>query len=295
MAATLRWRELEARDVPLLAALAGRCLRADGGSPDAATASFVDRSYLLPGKSTLGAVEPGGQVVAAAAARRNQDRLDAVGQVDPAWRGRGLGRELFGWTCAQGGDACTLRILTEAVTPAAERLYARYHLVQVFAEDVMRRDLTVPLPDIPLPAGVAVEAWSDRVVADFFAAYAGSFGDRPGFPGWTLEQWVAWTVDEEFRPDLSMVARSADGPVGFLTCTADLIVQVGVRPDWRGRRLGAALVAGTLATMRATGTTQCHLDVNVDNPGAARLYRRLGFVPIGRRARYEANLPAARR
>jgi ribosomal protein S18 acetylase RimI-like enzyme len=39
--------------------------------------------------------------------------------------------------------------------------------------------------------------------------------------------------------------------------------------------------------MRAAGETRVLLDVNVDNHAAAEAYRRLGFVTIGRRARFE--------
>jgi mycothiol synthase len=63
-------------------------------------------------------------------------------------------------------------------------------------------------------------------------------------------------------------------------------VQVGVRPDQRHRRLGAGLMSEALRRMRAAGEPAVLLDVNVNNPGAADLYRRLGFEVIGRRARW---------
>jgi ribosomal protein S18 acetylase RimI-like enzyme len=40
--------------------------------------------------------------------------------------------------------------------------------------------------------------------------------------------------------------------------------------------------------MRAAGETSITLNVNVNNPRAAALYRRLGFIGVGRRARYQA-------
>jgi ribosomal protein S18 acetylase RimI-like enzyme len=39
--------------------------------------------------------------------------------------------------------------------------------------------------------------------------------------------------------------------------------------------------------MRAAGETGITLNVNVNNPHAIELYRRLGFVTAGRRARYQ--------
>ncbi|HNP85800.1 MAG TPA: GNAT family N-acetyltransferase, partial [Kouleothrix sp.] len=63
-------------------------------------------------------------------------------------------------------------------------------------------------------------------------------------------------------------------------------VQVGVVPEWRGRGLGAALVAEVLRRAQAGGAQAIMLDVNVNNPGAARVYARLGFAATGQRARY---------
>lgn len=65
------------------------------------------------------------------------------------------------------------------------------------------------------------------------------------------------------------------------------IVQVGTTPSARGAGIGAALTAKALRRMRAGGESEALLDVNVDNPGAACVYERLGFARIGRRARYE--------
>ena len=57
-------------------------------------------------------------------------------------------------------------------------------------------------------------------------------------------------------------------------------------PAWRGRGLGAHLVARSLRALRKAGCEQVWLCVNVDNP-AHDLYLRLGFEEAGLRARYE--------
>lgn len=83
-----------------------------------------------------------------------------------------------------------------------------------------------------------------------------------------------------------MLARAADGSaIGFLTVIDDWIDQVGVLPAWRGRRVGAWLVAEALRGLAGSRAGQAWLCVNEDNP-AAGLYRRLGFRDAGRRARY---------
>ena len=92
--------------------------------------------------------------------------------------------------------------------------------------------------------------------------------------------------DDEFRPAWSvLVSQPGVGDAGFDIAAAGWIVQVGVMPAARGRGLGAALVCEALGRMRAAGSAEAWLDVNVDNP-ANRLYERLGFRVRGRRARY---------
>jgi ribosomal protein S18 acetylase RimI-like enzyme len=55
----------------------------------------------------------------------------------------------------------------------------------------------------------------------------------------------------------------------------------------RGKDIGARLVTEAIRHMSSAGETTVTLNVNVNNPHAAALYRRLGFVLTGRRARYE--------
>jgi len=74
--------------------------------------------------------------------------------------------------------------------------------------------------------------------------------------------------------------------VGFIVLTDEWVDQVGVVPAWRGRGLGAHLVARSLRALRKAGCEQVRLCVNVDNP-AHELYLRLGFEDAGMRARYE--------
>jgi len=118
--------------------------------------------------------------------------------------------------------------------------------------------------------------------------YQESFCDRPGFPGWTQAVWVDWIAgDDEFRPEWTFLATVDGRDVGFIACADGAwVVQVGVPPAGRGLGIGATLVVRALRRMAAAGVALAYLDVNENNPGAAALYRRLGFVHIGRRAHY---------
>src|SRR4030095_11783762 len=101
----------------------------------------------------LAASPPPGRLVAATSVRWLAGPVSVVvGQVDPAVRGRGLGAWLLDWSpdraarCGGPGPG-----ETESLPPAAVRLYTTRGFEQVFAEDVMRRALGIPIPAAPLP------------------------------------------------------------------------------------------------------------------------------------------------
>jgi mycothiol synthase len=299
--AGLAWRTLQPDDVDAVAGLLAAALEIDGGLPFAADAAFLQPRYLpSPPGLAVGAFAKAGHLVAAGAVRPDPSdeayRAIIVGQVHPDERGKGIGTALLRWGMAAGRALladCSpdlprgLVVATEGLTDAAARLYERSGFVQEFAEDVMRRDLAAALPEAPFPPGITVIAWMPKRAGAFFEAYQDAFRDRPGFPGWTQEEWVEWIAgDDDFRPAMSLLARSGDEPVGFAVCDEAWIAQIGVRPGWRGHGLGAALLAEVMRRFRAEGCDEVSLGVNVNNPTAARLYTRLGFEVVGRRARW---------
>lgn len=94
--------------------------------------------------------------------------------------------------------------------------------------------------------------------------------------------------DEDFRADWTLLARAGGEDAGFVAgASGGWIVQAGVIPAARGRRLSGRLIAEVLGRMIAAGETRAVLTVNVSNPAAIAVYERLGFTATGRRARYE--------
>ncbi|MFI7230791.1 GNAT family N-acetyltransferase [Nonomuraea angiospora] len=278
---TIEWAALSPADMPAIADLACRCVAHDGGLPATTSPSFLERRYVA---GTVVGAFADGRLVACGAVRPVGDVSAATGLVDPGHRGQGLGSGLLDRLI---GEAGPVRLETESVTPEAHALFLSRGLRQTFAEDVYRRDLAHPLPAVPLPPELKIEEWSQDTEGAFYAAYSASFADRPGFPGWSREEWVDWLVDDEFLPGCSLVAREAGGAAGFVTCAEGFLIQVGAVPGWRRRGLARALAAAALDRMRARGATEAFLDVNVNNPASAALFRGLGFEVIARRARYE--------
>jgi ribosomal protein S18 acetylase RimI-like enzyme len=272
----------------------------------AATDAFVQDHYLpvSPGV-TLGAFDTASQLVACAAVQpahtMQQYRTNIVGQVHPRYRRQGLGTYLLRWSVVQARrllDACPadrphlLSLRTEGLTPTAAQLYAQHGFTLQFTEDVMRRPLDRTLPTTPLPPGIVLVPWTPQAAPQFFDVYQAAFQERLGYPGWSAEQWIAWiTEDEDFCSQRSLLACADELPVGFIVSSDTWIVQVGVRPEWRARGVGSALVGEVLQRVHAVGGAEVLLTVNVNNPSATRVYRQLGFGSIGQRARYEQKLP----
>ena len=59
------------------------------------------------------------------------------------------------------------------------------------------------------------------------------------------------------------------------------VLGIGVLSGWRGRGVGAALLARTLEAAEAAGMTRIELEVLASNTRAIRAYERAGFVREG--------------
>ena len=104
--------------------------------------------------------------------------------------------------------------------------------------------------------------WSAESLAQILA--------MPGACGWLLE-WRAL-------------------PIGFVLARFTLdegeILLTGVLPTAREQGHGARLMQTAIAATREAGIAKLFLEHAELNVAAARLYQRLGFVPIGRRLQY---------
>lgn len=296
----LNWRPIGERQADQVAPLAAACVAVDGGLPVATEVEFLKKRYLSAEEGRSIGAYAREQMVALAslrlAERESERRALLFGLVHPVWRGQGIGRFLLDWgewaaakvlMRTDDGRERFLAIATESLTDRADAFYRRRGYQPEFGETVMRFDLAHLLPEYELAAGLTVEPWSGANADDFFAAYEACFRERPGFPGWSQQEWQAWAAGEDtFRPERSFVVRGGELPVAFVVCDDAWVVQMGVAPEWRGCGLGAALLTRVLHLAKAAGDAEVMLDVAFNNPHAAALYARVGFTMIGRRARY---------
>src|SRR5690349_8613423 len=118
---------------------------------------------------------------------------------------------------AQHQPSLPEEITCENMTDDIVASYREKGFTLVFAEEVMSYNLTRELPRISLPEA-SYQSWDTQSLHAFFTVYEAAFRERPGFPGWSEEQWVRWVSDDPtFRPDLSFLATIQEQPVGFVT------------------------------------------------------------------------------
>lgn len=115
-------------------------------------------------------------------------------------------------------------------------------------------------------------------------------------PHWR-EAWTRGQVSDSLQlPSTVLLLCDGDGtPIadgvaaGFVLSRQALdeeeLLLIAVRPEARGRGLGARLLARYTAAARRRGVRRIFLEMRANNP-AHRLYSRCGFAAIGTRPRY---------
>lgn len=276
-------------DLPAVTELARECLSVDGGQPFAASVGYLSECYL--GGAYTHAGFSGARLVCVSSVRSGEGKT-TTGLLHPAWRRRGIGSSAFDWARDRAGGT-GLVAETETLNAGAHALYLSKGLHQVLEEDVMQLAARATLPPAQPPAGLTLWEWGQADPARFYAVYYAAFRDRPAFRGMSQARWVEWIRgDEDFRAGWTLLAAVEDIDVGFIAGEATgWVAQLGVVPSARRAGIGAWLIGEVVGRMRAAGETVISLNVNVDNGAASALYRKLGFIRVGGRARYCADPP----
>ena len=89
---------------------------------------------------------------------------------------------------------------------------------------------------------------------------------------------------------VGLIAYEQETPVGIAMYAyspeqAD-IVTFGVLPDYRGKHISDELMDKSFLFLKKRGIKEIFLEVAVDNDHAIALYRRHGFLQVGRRPNY---------
>lgn len=220
-------------------------------------------------------------------------QLEAWGVVHPSHRGRGLGSHLLDAVEARAAEHLALAapdgevLLRPGVVgpdSAAHRLMESrgYRATRHFWR--MDAQLT---DDLPLPRaieGVSLRSFAfgedDRAV---HSAHQESFADHWGFVKRDFDAWAGHRFHESaFDPDLWFVAEGGGDVVGVLQGVDDegvaWVGMLGVRPAWRKRGIGEALLRHAFIEFRRRGYGRVGLSVDSTNEtGATALYERVGM------------------
>lgn len=164
----------------------------------------------------------------------------------------------------------------------------------------MRIELDGEVPEPEWPEGLVVRNFRDGDERRVHAAQQDSFADHWDFHPQTFEQWRTYTLDRhDFDPELWWLAEDGDELAGVALTSWHFsgdrefgwVHILGVRPRWRRRGLGQALLQQTFHTFRDRGATRVGLGVDAESTtGAVRLYERAGMRPVRRNDIYEKRL-----
>jgi mycothiol synthase len=273
-------------------ALCVRCDVADLGTPDTdlddIRAAWRRPGYDLARSSTL--VLAGGELVAYGDVFEDE----AFGMVDPAWRGRGIGRWLLHWFEARSRDSPAVPEGTpdgwelQVSAPGGDRAFRELAegmgYRQAWSNWLMRLDMVGPPPTAVWPAGIGVRTFDQaadartvhRLVQDAFADIG---NQQPR----SFEFWALITLERsDFDPGLWFLAAAGEELVGVNLCFSGplggYVAQLAVRRDHRGRGLGLALLNHGFGELYRRGDREVYLDVDSQNrTGATRLYERAGM------------------
>jgi ribosomal protein S18 acetylase RimI-like enzyme len=144
------------------------------------------------------------------------------------------------------------------------------------------RPLGGSLPEPAWPSGIAVRTFEQSDAETVHALLDEAYRAWDGrYVPLAHDDWLRWmTGDIDFDPSVWWLAER-DGELAgcALNWRTGWLKDLAVRENERGRGLGRALVAHSLAEFARRGVERVGLKVDASNPtGALCLYERLGFV-----------------
>jgi len=243
-----------------------------------------------------------GTVVAGGAVRaRHPHRLRTFGGVLPEYRGQGVGTELrdrleerareMAQDAPEGEEVWLGADAGSSNASAREFFEARgYDLIRHFW--TMGIDLDVETPEPEWPDGIRLERAQRGEERAVHAASEEAFADHWEHHPTPYEDWAEWHVkSESYDPSTWLLAKHGDEIAGisllFLEANEGWIGILGVRPAWRRRGLGRALLLESFREIRDRGKPRARLGVDAANPtGATRLYETAGMRVLNESVAY---------
>ncbi len=171
--------------------------------------------------------------------------------------------------------------LEQIVTPRGYRLARASYTMEI--------DLDAA-PRAALPEGLSLRSYRDDDMEVLRAALNESFKDDWHHHDVSPSNFTEFYLKQRgYDPSLWLLAWDDDELAGFVLASAERVGDpglgwvgtLGVRPAWRRRGLGEALLRAAFAELFARGRRRVGLGVDTENvTGALRLYERVGMRPI---------------
>ena len=238
---------------------------------------------------------------------RAANRFEADVRVDPVVWGSGVADALLdvaeGWSRTNGAQGAALFTYSDQdeteLRGAVER--RGYEPVRHFFR------MEIELGDQPYepewPTGVEPRPFElERDDRPVFEAHHESFADHWGFSPFPIEEWRTFTLESpKADPTLWKLAFDRTELAGFSINswhesgdpTFGWVNILGVRPPWRRRGLGRALLLSSFEEFRRRGSSRVGLGVDTENAtGAVRMYEEAGMRAVRRNDSYELKLSA---
>jgi mycothiol synthase len=209
----------------------------------------------------------------------------------------GIGEALLNWAAERGRQfvdraapdlRVALHVNVAGANQAMQEIIQRsgWHPERVFWE--MEIELEEEPAEPMLPDGIVVR--TVRPGVDEHAVYDAqneAFADHYGIVARSFETWISLaTKVNEYDPSLWFLAMDRHDIAGMSLCLPNQLGRtdtgyvgtLGVRPPWRGRGLGLALLQTSFAEFFRRGKRRVALDVDSQSlTGATRLYERAGM------------------
>lgn len=238
-----------------------------------------------------------------------------IGFLVPAWRRKGIGREMLHWVEGRLRAIATqhpseqekfLQVFVTQYEVGVAAMVERegYQPVR-YGWDMLRPTLD-DLPDFPVPEGLEIRPVLPEHYRAIWDASTEAFRDHWGFAPPSEEDYQGWLLDKIlFQPELWQVAwdvatNQVAGQVRTFIDHAQnekynrkrgFTEGISVRRPWRRRGLARALIAHSLAAQKQHGMIESALGVDSENTsGATRVYEDCGFRVVKRNTIYRKPL-----
>ena len=157
----------------------------------------------------------------------------------------------------------------------------------------MKRDLSEPFPDTPMPSGLEVRPVKEEHLRAIWEADNEAFRDHWGYVPGTEVRYLGWLKQQNFNPSLFKVAFDGDQVAGavqnFINKEENeeynrkrgYTEGIFVRRPWRKRGLARSLIVQSMKMFKEMEMTETALGVDAENTsGALRVYESCGYRQV---------------